>query len=88
MEPTVQEENIIQTINEDVGLPPFNYQEENEGHQAATEIPKRIIDALDDRIPTPLPPLEVTHRINPKRIQVDERLLNSIEGTLSKCSIS
>ena len=47
-----------------------------------------IVDALDDRIPTPLPPLESTRRRTPKRIQVDERLLNSIEGTLSKRSIS
>ena len=31
MEPTVEEENIIWTINEDVGLAPSNYQEENEG---------------------------------------------------------
>ena len=43
-----------------------------------------IVDALDDRNPTPLPPLERTCRRTPKRIQVDEGLLNSIEGTLSK----
>ena len=40
MEPTVEEENIIRTIDEDVGLPPSNYQEENEGQQVAT--PKAI----------------------------------------------
>ena len=37
MEPTVEEENINRTIDEDVGLPPSNYQEENEGQQVATE---------------------------------------------------
>ena len=83
MEPIVEEENIIQTIDEDVGLPPSNYQEENEGQQVSTEMPECIIDALDDRIPTPLPPLERTRQRTPKRIQVDEGLLNSIEGTLS-----
>ena len=36
----------------------------------------------------PLPPLESTRRRTPKRIQVDEGLLNSIEGTLSKHSIA
>ena len=61
MEPTVEEKNIIRTIDEDVGLPPSNYQEENEGQQATTETPEHIVDALDDRIPTPLPPLESTH---------------------------
>ena len=51
-------------------------------------MPYHIVNVLDDRIPTPLPPLESTHRRTPKRIQVDEGLLNSIEGTLSKHSIS
>ena len=88
MEPTVEEENINRTIDEDVGLPPSNYQEESEGQQVATETPERIVDALDDRNPTPLPPLESTRRRTPKRIQVDEGLLNSIEGTLSKRSIT
>jgi hypothetical protein len=88
MEPTVEEENINRTIDEDVGLPPSNYQEESEGQQVATETPERIVDALDDRNPTPLPPLESTRRRTPKRIQVDEGLLNSIEGTLSKRSIA
>ena len=53
MEPTVEEENINRTIDEDVGLPPSNYQEESEGQQVATETPKRIVDELDDRNPTP-----------------------------------
>ena len=88
MEPTVEEENIIWTINEDVGLPPSNYQEENEGQQVATEMPERIVDALEDRNPTPLPPLESTRRRTPKCIQVDEGLLNSMEGTLSNHSIA
>ena len=88
MEPTVEEENINRTIDEDVGLPPSNYQEENQGQQVATETLERIVDALDDRIPTPLPPLESTHRGTPKSIQVDEILLNYIEGTLSKHSIA
>ena len=57
MEPTVVEENINRTIDEDVGLPPSNYQEESEGQQVATKIQERIVDALDDRNPTPLPPL-------------------------------
>ena len=61
MEPTVEEENIIWTIDEDVGLPPSNYQEENEGQQVSTETPERIVDALYDINPTLLPPLESTH---------------------------
>ena len=68
--------------------PTSNYQEENEGQQVATETPKRIVDALDDRNPTPLPPLQSARRRTPKRIQVDEGILNSIEGTLSKRSIA
>ena len=87
IEPTVEEENIIRTIDEDVGLPPSNYQEENEGQQVATEMPEHIVDALDDRNTTLLPPLESTRRRTPKCIQVDEGLLNSIEGTLSKRSV-
>ena len=71
MEPIVEEENINWTIDEDVGLPPSNYQEESEGQQVATETPKHIVDALDDRNPTPLPPLESTRRRTPKHIQVD-----------------
>ena len=46
MEPTVEEENIIRTIDEDVGLPPSNYQEENEGQKVATEMSERIVDVL------------------------------------------
>ena len=88
MEPTVEEENINRTINEDVGLPPSNYQEESEGQQVATETPERMVDALDDRNPTPLPPLQSARRRTPKRIQVDEELINSMEGTLSKRSIA
>ena len=88
MEPTVEEENINRTIDEDVGLPPSNYQEDSEGQQVATETPERIVDALEDRNPTPLPPLESTRRRTLKRIQVDEGLLNSMQGMLSKCSIA
>ena len=88
MEPNVEEELVIRTIDEDVGLPPSNYQEENEGQQVATKMPEHFVDALDDRIPTPLPPLESTRRRTPKRIQVDEGLLNPIEGMLSKRSIA
>ena len=88
MELTVEEENIIRTIDEDVGLPPSNYHEENEGQQATTEMPECIVYVLDDRIPTPLPPLESTHQRTLKCIQFDEGLLNSIEGTLSKRSIA
>ena len=57
MEPIVEEENVIRTIDEDVGIPPSNYQEESEGQQVATKTPEHIVDALDDRSPTPLPPL-------------------------------
>ena len=47
MEPTIEEENINQTIDEDVGLPPSNYQEENEGQQATyTETLERLVDVL------------------------------------------
>ena len=65
MEPTVEEENIIRTIDVDVGLPPSNYQEENEVQQVATETPEHIVDAIDDRNPTPLPPLESTRQRTP-----------------------
>ena len=88
VEPIVEEESVIGTIDQDFQVPPCNYQEENEGQEDTTETLEHIVDALDNRIPTPLPPLEITCRRNPKRIQVDEILLNSIEGTLSKCSIA
>ena len=52
MEPTVEEENVIWTIDEDVGLPPSNYQEENERQQATTKTPECLGDALHARIPT------------------------------------
>ena len=87
MEPTVEEENINWTIDDDIGLPPSNYQEDSEGQQVATETPERIVDALEDRNPTPLPPLESTRRRTPKHIQVDEGLFKSMEGTLSKRSL-
>ena len=74
MEPTVEEENVIRTIDEDIELPPSNYQEENEGQQVSTKTPECTVDALDDRIPNPLPPLESTRRRTPNRIQVDEGL--------------
>ena len=61
MEPTIEEENVIWTIDEDVGLPPSNYQEENQGQQATIETPEHLVDELHDGIPTPLPPLEITH---------------------------
>ena len=46
MEPTVEEENVIWTIDEDAGLPPSNYQEENEGQKTTTETPEHLGDAL------------------------------------------
>ena len=66
----------------------LKFNKDSEGQQVATETPERIVDAREDRNPTPLPPLESTHQRNPKSIQVDEGLLNSIEGTLSKRSIA
>ena len=77
------EEAVYMEPTVDVGLPPSNYQEESEGQQVSTKMPKCIVDALNDRNPTPLPLLESTHRRTSKRIQVDEGILNSIEGTLS-----
>ena len=66
----------------------LKFNKDSEGQQVATETPERIVDALDDRNPTPLPPLESTRQRTPKRIQVDEGLLNSMEGKLSKHSIA
>ena len=51
-------------------------------------MPKRLVDVLHGRIPTPLPPLERTHRRILKHIQVDEGLLNSSEVTLTIRSIA
>ena len=39
-------------------------------------------------IPTSLPPLATSCRRTPKRIQIDESLIGSLEGTLSKHSIA
>src|SRR5882757_8816441 len=39
-------------------------------------------------IPTSLPPLATSRRRTPKRIQIDESLIGSLEGTLSKRSIA
>ena len=76
-------------MDEDTGLTPSNYQEENEGQQATTETPDRVGNALYGTLPPTITQLASTpRRRTPKRIQVDESLLNSIEGTLSKCSIS
>ena len=62
--------------------------EENEGQQATTETSVRVGDALHGTLPPSYPQLPSTpHRRTPKRIQVDESLLDSIEGTLSKRSI-
>ena len=78
MEPTIEKENI--------GLPPSNYQEENERQQATTKTPDRVGDALHGTLPPQL--ASTQRRRTPKCIQVDESLLNSIEGTLSKRSIA
>ena len=39
-------------------------------------------------VPTSLPSLATSCRRNPKRIQIDESLIGSLEGTLSKRSIA
>ena len=39
-------------------------------------------------IPTSLPLLETSHQRTPKHIQIDESLIGSLEGMLSKCSIA
>ena len=63
----------------DVGLPPSNYQEESEGQQVATETPERIVDALDDRNPTPLTPLETwgLHLVNLSHSTYDRGILKN-----------
>ena len=42
---------------------------------------------IQGAIPTSLPPLATSRRRTPKCIQIDESLIGSLEGTLSKHSI-
>ena len=51
-------------------------------------MPEHLGDALHGGTPTPLPPLQSIRQRTPRHIQFYESLLNSIEGTLSKCSIA
>ena len=51
-------------------------------------MPKRPSDVVHDTLPTPLPPLASTQQRTPKLIRVNESLISSLEGTLSKCDIS
>ena len=43
---------------------------------------------VEGAIPTSLPPLVPSRRRTPKRIQIDESAIGSLEGTLSKRSIA
>ena len=51
-------------------------------------MPDRPGDMVQGAIPTSLPPLATSRRRNPKRIHIDESLIRSLEGTLSKRSIA
>ena len=69
-------------------MPPSDRQEDTEGHEAHVQTPDRPSDMVQGAIPTSLPPLATSRKRNPKRIQIDESLIGSLEGTLSKRSIS
>ena len=51
-------------------------------------MPNRLGDMVQGAIPTSLPPLATSHRRTPKCIQINESVIGSLEGTLSKCSIA
>ena len=84
----LEEDNVVQTTQEYFQLPPSDRQEDTEGHEAHVQMPDRPGDMVQGAIPTSLSPLVTARRRNPKRIQIDESLIGSLEGTLSKRSIA
>ena len=69
-------------------MPSFGHQQETAGHEAHVEMPDQPNEMVQGTIPTSLPPLETSRRRNPKRIQIYESVIGSLEGTLSKHSIA
>ena len=59
-----------------------------EGHEAHVQMPDRSGDMVQGAIPTSLPPLATSRQRTPKHIQIDESLIGSLEGTVSKRSIA
>ena len=83
----LKEDNVVQTTQEDFQLPPSDRQEYMEGHEAHVQIPNRLGDMVQSAIPTYLPPLLTSRRGTPKHIQINESLIVSLDGLLSKRSI-
>ena len=79
---------FFQTTQEDLQFPSSYRQEDMEGHEAHVQIPNRPSDMVQGGVPTSLPPLATSCRISPKSIQINESLIGSLEGTLSKRSIA
>ena len=69
-------------------MPPSDCQEDTKGHEAHVQTPNQLGDMVEGVVPTSLPPLATSRRRTPKHIQIDESLIGSLEGTLSKCSIA
>ena len=84
----LEEDNVVQTTQEDLQFPPSDRQEDTEGHEAHVQMLDRLGDMVQGAIPTSLPPLACSLRRTPKHIQIDESLIGSLEGTLSKHNIA
>ena len=84
----VEEEYVTETSQGNVQFHTSSYQQENERQQTPVETPKFPSDVVHGIVPTPLPLLESTHRRTLKCIQVEEVLIISLEGVLSKRVVS
>ena len=82
----LEEDNVVQTTQEDFQLPQYNHQEDTEGHEAHVQMPDRLGNMVQCAIPTSLPPSTTSRRRTPKHVQINESLIGSLEGTLSKHS--
>ena len=69
-------------------MPPSDCQEDKKGHEAHVQTLDRPGDMVQGAIPTSLPPLETSCQRTPKHIQINESLIGSLEGTISKRSIA
>ena len=59
-----------------------------EGHESHVQMPDRSGDMVQGGVPTSLPPLANSRRRTPKHIHIDESLIGSLEGMLSKRDIA
>ena len=84
----LEEDNVVHITQEYFQLPPSDYQEDTEGHEAHVQRLDRPSDMVQGDIPTSLPPLATSCQRTSKCIQIDESLNGSLEGTLSKHSIA